>query len=269
MTYRRPSSGAALDRRAAGADAGRACGALRARRSRRSVPLGWRVARDRVRLLRSRALGVRPRRDRPAAQLVRALQHRAPRAGVGHGARATSSSSRASATSASTSGAGGWCTRRRPDETSRSCDSGRRTTARGSSALGASWPLDRIVIIARVKKRLDVVLVERGLAESRSQAQALVLAGLVRGHDKPGEQVADDAVLDVERPPRFVSRGGEKLQNALDALARRRRAGATASTSARRRAASRTACSRPAPRASSRSTSATASSILGCVPIRG
>ena len=69
-----------------------------------------------------------------------------------------------------------------------------------------------------MKKRLDVLLVERGLAESRSQAQALVLAGLVRGYDKPGAQVADDVVLDVERPPRFVSRGGEKLQNALDAL---------------------------------------------------
>jgi 23S rRNA (cytidine1920-2'-O)/16S rRNA (cytidine1409-2'-O)-methyltransferase len=69
-----------------------------------------------------------------------------------------------------------------------------------------------------VKKRLDVLLVERGLAESRSQAQALVLAGLVRGYDKPGVQLADDVVLDVERPPRFVSRGGEKLQNALDAL---------------------------------------------------
>ena len=69
-----------------------------------------------------------------------------------------------------------------------------------------------------MKKRLDVLLVERGLAESRSQAQALVLAGLVRGYDKPGMQVADDVVLDVERPPRFVSRGGEKLQNALDAL---------------------------------------------------
>jgi 23S rRNA (cytidine1920-2'-O)/16S rRNA (cytidine1409-2'-O)-methyltransferase len=69
-----------------------------------------------------------------------------------------------------------------------------------------------------VKKRLDVVLHERGLAESRSQAQALVLAGLVRGHDKPGEQVPEDAELVVERPPRFVSRGGEKLQTALDAL---------------------------------------------------
>ena len=68
------------------------------------------------------------------------------------------------------------------------------------------------------KKRLDVLLVERGLAESRSQAQALVLAGLVRGHAKPGEQVAENAELEVESPPRFVSRGGQKLQNALDAF---------------------------------------------------
>jgi 23S rRNA (cytidine1920-2'-O)/16S rRNA (cytidine1409-2'-O)-methyltransferase len=68
------------------------------------------------------------------------------------------------------------------------------------------------------KKRLDVLLVERGLAESRSQAQALVLAGLVPGHSKPGEQVSNDAELEVEQPPRFVSRGGEKLRNALDAF---------------------------------------------------
>jgi 23S rRNA (cytidine1920-2'-O)/16S rRNA (cytidine1409-2'-O)-methyltransferase len=72
--------------------------------------------------------------------------------------------------------------------------------------------------LLRVKKRLDVVLVERGLAESRSQAQALVLAGLVRGFAKPGEQVDEDVALDVERPPPYVSRGGEKLANALDAL---------------------------------------------------
>ena len=68
------------------------------------------------------------------------------------------------------------------------------------------------------KKRLDVVLVERGLAESRAQAQALVLAGIVPGFDKPGQQVGEDVVLEVERPPRFVSRGGEKLAHALDAL---------------------------------------------------
>ncbi|HEX3453660.1 MAG TPA: TlyA family RNA methyltransferase [Gaiellaceae bacterium] len=69
-----------------------------------------------------------------------------------------------------------------------------------------------------MKKRLDVLLVERGLAESRAQAQALVLAGLVPGHSKAGEQVDEGAELVVERPPPFVSRGGEKLANALDAL---------------------------------------------------
>jgi len=69
-----------------------------------------------------------------------------------------------------------------------------------------------------VKKRLDVLLVERGLAESRAQAQALVLAGRVRGHEKAGEQVPEDAELVVERPPRYVSRGGEKLEHALRLL---------------------------------------------------
>jgi len=69
-----------------------------------------------------------------------------------------------------------------------------------------------------MRKRLDVLLVERGLAESRAQAQALVLAGLVPGYAKPGQQVADDIEVHVERPPRFVSRGGDKLAHALDAL---------------------------------------------------
>ena len=69
-----------------------------------------------------------------------------------------------------------------------------------------------------MKKRVDQLLVERGLAETRSQAQALVLAGRVRGFDKPGQQVADDVELEVEQPPPFVSRGGEKLRNALDAF---------------------------------------------------
>jgi 23S rRNA (cytidine1920-2'-O)/16S rRNA (cytidine1409-2'-O)-methyltransferase len=66
------------------------------------------------------------------------------------------------------------------------------------------------------KKRLDVLLVERGLAESRTQAQALVLAGLVKGFSKAGAQVEDSAELDVEPRPRFVSRGGEKLAHALE-----------------------------------------------------
>jgi 23S rRNA (cytidine1920-2'-O)/16S rRNA (cytidine1409-2'-O)-methyltransferase len=66
------------------------------------------------------------------------------------------------------------------------------------------------------KKRLDVLLVERGLAESRSQAQALVMAGLVPGHSKPGEQVDENAPLEVEAPPPYVSRAGHKLAHALD-----------------------------------------------------
>jgi 23S rRNA (cytidine1920-2'-O)/16S rRNA (cytidine1409-2'-O)-methyltransferase len=68
------------------------------------------------------------------------------------------------------------------------------------------------------KKRLDVLLVERGLAESRTQAQALVMAGLVPGYDKPGQQVDDGAELEVERVAQYVSRGGEKLANGLDRL---------------------------------------------------
>ena len=70
-----------------------------------------------------------------------------------------------------------------------------------------------------MKKRLDVLLVERGLAESRAQAQALVMAGLVPGHEKPGEQVDEAALLEVEAPPPYVSRGGNKLAHALEALA--------------------------------------------------
>ena len=68
--------------------------------------------------------------------------------------------------------------------------------------------------------RADQLLVERGLAESRSRAQALILAGLVfageRKLAKAGEQLAPDAVLDVRgRDHPWVSRGGIKLDHAL------------------------------------------------------
>jgi 23S rRNA (cytidine1920-2'-O)/16S rRNA (cytidine1409-2'-O)-methyltransferase len=69
-----------------------------------------------------------------------------------------------------------------------------------------------------MKKRLDILLVERGLAESRAQAQALVMAGRVRGYDKAGQQVAEDAELELIAPPPYVSRGGEKLARGLDAF---------------------------------------------------
>lgn len=66
-----------------------------------------------------------------------------------------------------------------------------------------------------VKKRLDVLLVERGLADSRAKAQALVLAGRVPGYSKAGSQVPVDAQLAVTEGPRYVSRGGDKLEGAL------------------------------------------------------
>lgn len=70
-----------------------------------------------------------------------------------------------------------------------------------------------------MKKRLDVLLVERGLAASRTLAQALVMEGKVRVSGqverKASRQLADDAELEVESPPRFVSRGGDKLEGAF------------------------------------------------------
>jgi len=73
------------------------------------------------------------------------------------------------------------------------------------------------------KVRLDVLLVERGLAESRAKAQAMIMAGQVRVADqvtlKPATAVPPDSVLTVDSGPRFVSRGGEKLDAALDAFA--------------------------------------------------
>lgn len=72
------------------------------------------------------------------------------------------------------------------------------------------------------KVRLDILLTERKLAESRSKAQALIMAGQVRVNDqvtlKPATGVLTNAVLTVDSGPRFVSRGGEKLDAALEAF---------------------------------------------------
>ncbi len=69
------------------------------------------------------------------------------------------------------------------------------------------------------RQRLDLLLVEKGLCESRTLAQALILAGKVRSGteilDKPGRQFPADTPLQIESPPRFVSRGGEKLEGFL------------------------------------------------------
>jgi 23S rRNA (cytidine1920-2'-O)/16S rRNA (cytidine1409-2'-O)-methyltransferase len=72
------------------------------------------------------------------------------------------------------------------------------------------------------KVRLDELLVERGLAENRSQAQKLILAGEVQvtgeRADKPGRQVAEDSPLEVREALPYVSRGGLKLAAALEAF---------------------------------------------------
>ena len=73
-----------------------------------------------------------------------------------------------------------------------------------------------------VKMRLDVLLVERGLAESRAKAQAMIMAGQVRVSDqvalKPATTIPADSILTIDSGPRFVSRGGEKLDAALEAF---------------------------------------------------
>lgn len=70
------------------------------------------------------------------------------------------------------------------------------------------------------RSRLDALLFARGLAPSRTAAQALVLAGKVRVdgrvETKCGRAVAEDAAVEVEAPQRFVSRGGEKLEGAFE-----------------------------------------------------
>ena len=73
------------------------------------------------------------------------------------------------------------------------------------------------------KSRLDLVLVERGLASSRSKAAAMIMAGEVsvdgRLIDKAGTAVAFDAQIRLKDKPRFASRGGIKLEAALSQFA--------------------------------------------------
>ena len=74
--------------------------------------------------------------------------------------------------------------------------------------------------MAAPKQRLDELLVARGLAPTRAQAKALIMSGRVRHGterlDKPGKEYAADYDLTIDQPPRFVSRGGEKLAAFLE-----------------------------------------------------
>src|SRR2546426_12731249 len=72
------------------------------------------------------------------------------------------------------------------------------------------------------KRRLDTLLVDRGLAPDREKAQALVMAGAVSVDERPAQKagtlVDENAPLRLAERPRYVGRGGEKLQHALEAL---------------------------------------------------
>ncbi|MBX3738098.1 MAG: TlyA family RNA methyltransferase [Candidatus Didemnitutus sp.] len=74
--------------------------------------------------------------------------------------------------------------------------------------------------MASGKQRLDELLVTRGLCASRSQAKALIMSGRVRHGterlDKPGKEFPADFEITIDQPPRFVSRGGEKLAAYLE-----------------------------------------------------
>lgn len=74
--------------------------------------------------------------------------------------------------------------------------------------------------VAATKQRLDELLVARGLSPTRAQAKALIMSGRVRHGterlDKPGKDYPLDFDVTVDQPPRFVSRGGEKLAAFLE-----------------------------------------------------
>ncbi len=74
--------------------------------------------------------------------------------------------------------------------------------------------------MASSRQRLDELLVTRGLADSRSQAKSLIMSGRVLHGtarlDKPGKEFPSDIELIVEQPPRYVSRGGEKLHGFIE-----------------------------------------------------
>src|SRR5690348_15678481 len=89
----------------------------------------------------------------------------------------------------------------------------------------AAYPfgVGKTVIMGDRKVRLDVLLVDRGLAESREKARALVLAGEVSVDGtrvaRPAIGVLPSAHIAVARPAQYVSRGGYKLAHALDRFA--------------------------------------------------
>lgn len=72
------------------------------------------------------------------------------------------------------------------------------------------------------KERLDLLMTQKGLVESRAKAQGLIMAGQVSVNgsvvDKAGSSISEDAIIEIAQRERFVSRGGEKLAGALDSF---------------------------------------------------
>src|SRR4051812_41358381 len=112
---------------------------------------------------------------------------------------------------------------RRPETQAGQSKARRGRNASGYASAVRGPPLSTVLVVPRV--RLDSLLAERGLFDSRTRAAAAVIAGQVhlgpgrRRAEKPGQLVDPEIELEVEGPPPYVSRGGVKLANALDTLA--------------------------------------------------
>ena len=97
----------------------------------------------------------------------------------------------------------------------------------GSTSSGHWFPIHGVRVVTgrgEGKIRLDHLLVQRGLVESREKAKAVIMAGLVEVDqvrvDKPGHLIAATCAVSVKQPyPPYVSRGGVKLEAALEAFA--------------------------------------------------
>ena len=130
----------------------------------------------------------------------------------------------------------------------------------------------KIVKTRGARQRLDRMIVDRSLAESREKAQALIMAGevLVDGQkaSKAGQLVSAEARVEVTAKLRYVGRGGLKTRRRAAAFRHRRHRSCRAQTSAPPPADSRIACCRRAPRACTPSTWERASWTGGCATIR-
>jgi 23S rRNA (cytidine1920-2'-O)/16S rRNA (cytidine1409-2'-O)-methyltransferase len=121
------------------------------------------------------------------------------------------------------------------------------------------------------KERIDVLIAERGLTESRTKGQRLIRAGEVRVDgqivDKPGTRVSVDAEITLEAKPPFVSRGGKKLEAALNRFPIDVTDAVVADVGASTGGAP-IVCSSAMPARSTPSTPATVSSTGSCATIR-